>query len=244
MTPFSHALFGVAAGIVLSPWLEKRGVSRGRTVALSLAGTLAPDVDALAMAFNKKVYYGLHWYSHHGFTHSLVGVALLSLLVASLLQPSRLMGSFRDSAIRSRWLASAGAVLTGGLLHLPCDMVTPPGPWGGIPLLAPFSWERFGGWCFINWKSYDLIYLALLVQLVFLLVWLLEWRLKRRSLLLPLLSLLVLLLASQRVLSARYVGFDRWKEEQQRAVGPTLYDFARRAEARFFRWVRDLEKRF
>ncbi|MBF0280938.1 MAG: metal-dependent hydrolase [SAR324 cluster bacterium] len=154
MTPISHSFFGFTTGFILSPINAKFGVSRRKTVLFCTIGAIVPDIDAIWLKIDGSVYYGLNWYSHHALTHSVAGALLLSLLFMILFQSKLTYQSFRKKTAIRQWISLFLVLCIGCLMHLPGDMVTFPGPWKGIPLWAPFSWKRFGGWSYIPWKDY------------------------------------------------------------------------------------------
>ena len=114
-------------------------------------------------------------------------------------------------------------------------MITLPGPWDGIPILAPFSWQRFGGWTHIPWKDFYLIYLTIATYVVFTVIWTTEYIFKKKTLLLPILSFLVLSWAIQHTYHSRFINTREWNKNQKDLVGATLYDFATRTEKIVFK---------
>jgi membrane-bound metal-dependent hydrolase YbcI (DUF457 family) len=152
LTPPAHALSGALAGTLAAYAWPGEPERRLPLVAWVTVGAIAPDLDAISLLFDHRVYFGLAWYSHRGFLHSIAGCALMALLLPALF-----------GALRRR-LAGAGprppssrggarlAVFAGGLIHLAGDLPTPPGPWAGLPLLFPLS-PRFGGWSHLGWVN-------------------------------------------------------------------------------------------
>jgi len=193
---------------------------------------MIPDIDSISLVINRNVYFGHHWYSHHAFTHSVVGVLLLNLTCMLLFQPKILWKVFNKDASFKAYTTTYIILVMGALIHLPCDMVTLPGSWEGIPLWAPFSWSRYGGWSYIPWKDYFLIYLSLGTYAVVSLIWMTEHLLQKRTLILPLLCMLILFGSSYHVFSSKFVNYHQWEEEQKQLIGNELFIFAQRVESK------------
>ncbi len=235
MTPVSHSFFGFTAGFALCPLTDKLGISRKRTVILSTLGSVMPDIDAISLVLNRKIYFGLKWYSHHGLSHSFSGALVIAIAFIMIFQPGLTLQALKDKASRKTWIVSLFVFFTGSLIHLPCDMVTLPGPWKGIPLLAPFSWQRFGGWTHIPWKDYYLIYISIATYIVFIPVFMLEYFLKKKTALLPLISIFILSWAVYHTYNSRFINYSQWEKEQKQLVGKELYQFANNLEMKISR---------
>ena len=151
MSPVEHALTGALAGtIAVCAWPGPlRG--RGRWIAWTTIGALAPDLDSISLLFSHRIYFGSAWYSHRQFLHSILGCAFLAMLIPSL--AATLFGRRMDGAARAGFLRVASrALFAGGMVHLAGDLPTPPGPWGGLPVFFPLG-IRLGGWSRIGWVN-------------------------------------------------------------------------------------------
>lgn len=133
-----------------------------------LMGGVFPDIDVLSRApgfdqtigqwFNLQqsgydIFFDTHWYSHHVFTHSIIGTLLFTLL-GSL--SYILISKIRKTTAHTNLIYYALAFFLGYMGHLLEDMITPGGPWDGIALFWP-STHFSGGWGKIWWwNNYDL----------------------------------------------------------------------------------------
>jgi membrane-bound metal-dependent hydrolase YbcI (DUF457 family) len=241
MTPVSHSFFGFTAGFILSPLTSRFGISRKKTVFLCTWGAVIPDIDAISLVLDKGVYFGLKWYSHHGLTHSFTGAFLLSMISTALFHPSQTFRIRQSRSVFQEWIITLAIIFVGAALHLPCDMVTLPGVWRGIPLWAPFSWTRYGGWAHIPWSDYYLIYVSIGTYLLFIPIWTLETALKKNSPTLPVLSILLLSWAIVHVYQSRFINYRQWEQEQRRLLGEDLYRFARSSEKALFQTIKNLK---
>ncbi|MCB0762275.1 MAG: metal-dependent hydrolase [Flavobacteriales bacterium] len=165
-----HGASGLLAGSVAVHASQARGVKRKLWILFTglLAGVL-PDLDVLSMwsgfdgTFGKwfglqesgrEIFRGKHWYSHHGFSHSIVCAALLSVSILGIRQMV-----FRNNKGTARMYALT--FFGGYMAHLLGDLPTPPGAWGGIRLFYPLD-QYVGGfaWTFW-WNNYDVFLLIL-----------------------------------------------------------------------------------
>lgn len=134
---------------------------------------MLPDIDAISLwsrfdqtigSFlhlshtGRNIYFSNYWYSHHNFTHSLVGgllitsclVLLPSLPVLVYPKSNDTRASFRGLAVY--WLAA----FAGYVMHLVGDLPTPSHTWGGIKLFWPLP-QAIGGTGHIWWwNNYDI----------------------------------------------------------------------------------------
>jgi membrane-bound metal-dependent hydrolase YbcI (DUF457 family) len=160
MDIYCHAATGAVAGLALaSSRLRGTAVRRRTAIAACTVGAVLPDLDALSLGlggWGRRVYYGDYWYSHHHFSHSLLGAALIALAAAWI------WSRYRGWRGRPAALSSLAAlVFAGCVVHLLGDLPTPPGPWGGLPLLFPLS-SDFGGWARVWWwHNYYVMYVCL-----------------------------------------------------------------------------------
>lgn len=175
----THILSGAVLGAVPAILLCKRRVTRIGVVALGSFAAALPDIDAIShwsgfddtfggwlvlSQSGRDIYSDTHWYSHHGFTHSLLSAMLFAATVWLIMRCQR------DKKTFAFVLASLG----GYMVHLLGDMITPGGSWGGIRLLYPLD-SYFGGWGKVWWwNNYDLFLItvvALLLAFVLAIMW-------------------------------------------------------------------------
>jgi hypothetical protein len=180
MTPFGHVACGVGVGGVITPLLHKSFKTPYRALtAIFLISSLIPDLDGLSLLISHRVYFGKWWYSHHMLGHSILGAlifaSIISLSYITIAITIRgITNLFRREkvALESRIRRYAGAwlaALIGYLAHLMGDLLTPPGPWGGIALFWPDQ-RMYGGWSKIYWQNYYIIYIAIAFLLCFLVI--------------------------------------------------------------------------
>ncbi len=235
MTPVSHSVFGFAAGFILSGITAKAKLSRRRTVILCTAGAVLPDLDAVWLVLDKEIYYGLKWFSHHAVLHSIFGVAIIALIAAILFQPKLTFHAKDSRQAFIKWMASFFVLFSGGLLHLPCDMITLPGVWEGLPIFAPFSWDRFGGWAHMPWRDFYFICFSLCTYFVFSLIWLCEYLFKKKTIIIPILAALMLSYSTYYFYNSRFTSTIAWENNQKELVGEDIYFFAKKFEKQIFR---------
>ncbi len=154
MDILSHSLSGVAVASVTISFTRYR---MGKKFGILLWGGFAaalPDMDALSLwsrfdeviaplfhltESGNSIYFGTHWYSHHGFMHSLFAAILFTLLVLLFRVLTRLffhggwrrMGSYLKSNV---WFPAT--LLLAYTVHLLEDMPTPASVWSGVLLVA------------------------------------------------------------------------------------------------------------
>lgn len=161
MDILSHTFSGVAAVSASLPftnfdWKQKIGV----LVLGAFVGAF-PDLDAVSLwsgfgQVGKDIYFSKHWYSHHGFNHS-ISAGLLLVLITTFFRTKR----FKDINKNER-VISLG-LLIGFCAHLLEDMPTPYCVWGGIRLFFPIE-TYVGGYGKIWWwNNYDIFLLILLI---------------------------------------------------------------------------------
>lgn len=175
MDILTHGLTGLALSTTVAA--HHKGTLRTKLLigVAGLVGGVFPDIDVLSRApgFDKTIgswfelpqsgydiFFDTKWYSHHVFTHSIIGALLFTIL-----------GSFIYINIRKIWTRQskhnafiyALAFLMGFMGHLFEDMITPGGPWNGIALFWP-SANFSGGWGKIWWwNNYDLFLIIILL---------------------------------------------------------------------------------
>ena len=139
-------------------------------------------------------------------------------------------GSLRWPALLA--LLAAGSL--GALLHLPGDLVTLSGVWGGLPLAWPLHMQRTPALGLIPWRDYFVILLALCSFGLLPLLGLLEsWLTRRHMLSWPAALLSLLVLVGYIGSLPPYSDAALWHKQQQERVGPTLYQQARQIESRY-----------
>lgn len=129
-------------------------------------GAVLPDLDAFSYGlgdWGRAVYFGDHWYSHHQATHSILGCLVLAIFGA--LAWSWWVRRRRPTGPPPETRLVAALLFLGGLVHCLGDMPTPPGPWGGLPLLFPLE-RRFGGWGHAWWWHHYYVSFVLLMALL------------------------------------------------------------------------------
>jgi membrane-bound metal-dependent hydrolase YbcI (DUF457 family) len=157
LSPVEHALTGALAGTIAACAWPGPLRRRGRWIAWTTIGALAPDLDSVSLLFSHRVYFGSAWYSHRQFLHSILGCAFLAMLIPSM--AAAIFARRLDRVTRAAFLRVASrALFAGGMVHLAGDLPTPPGPWGGMPVFFPLG-VREGGWSRIGWYNAVLIYL-------------------------------------------------------------------------------------
>ena len=150
----------------LVSWMvaEVRPLTR-RERACVLAAGLAPDLDALSLAFGVEAYQ--RW--HHPLLHNGLAALAGSLLLALV---ARAGPAVDPGAPRVPHLGYLGLLVASFHLHLLCDLVGSGGPDGsnwGIPYLSPFSPREFawaGQWALASWQNVSLTVLLLAASVV------------------------------------------------------------------------------
>nr|WP_321412019.1 metal-dependent hydrolase [uncultured Carboxylicivirga sp.] len=168
MDILTHGLTGMALSTAVaaqtsSSWKGKLwiGIAGG-------FGGILPDVDVISKwggfdtTFGKwfnlqqsghEIFWDTHWYSHHVFTHSVVG-SLFFILIGSLIYMAYAKAFGITSLNRLVWYSIA--FFMGYMGHLTEDMITPGGSWDGIAFFWP-SAHFTGGWGKVWWwNNYDL----------------------------------------------------------------------------------------
>lgn len=175
MDILTHGLTGIAISSSLlahskGNWKQKSGIA-----SLGLLGGILPDIDVISKWsgfdrtfgnwFNLKesgnaIFGQTHWYSHHVFTHSILGALFFALL---LITSYLLIKRFQNNSLTPHLKFYVLAFLLAYFAHLFQDMITPGGPWKGIAFFWPSS-NFVGGWGKIWWwDNYDLFLIVCLV---------------------------------------------------------------------------------
>ena len=134
-------------------------------------GGALPDVDAISQwsGFDatigrwfglahegSDIYYNQFWYSHHGITHSILGMLLLTgvfLLIMRVCLPKR----------KRKWnWTFALPFMLAYFAHILEDLPTPGSVWEGVMLFCPFRPWVGGTGDIWWWHNYDLFLLFLL----------------------------------------------------------------------------------
>jgi inner membrane protein len=179
MDIFTHTLSGMAAATAVAALSGRSLKDQFLIICCGAAGAMLPDLDALTRwpdfdavigkaldlsRTGRDIYYGHHWYSHHGFMHSLAAAAIFTLAGALLRYLyCRLRSGVRSaSAVIMNASGFLLAFFFGYLMHLLGDLPTPDAAWNGIRLFWPLS-PFVGGFGYIWWwNNYD-IFLIFLV---------------------------------------------------------------------------------
>lgn len=151
--------------------------SKERFKYLLLGGFVAafPDIDAITMWSKWDAVFGTaqkggdiysddHWYSHHGFFHSILAGLLLVFLIF-LVQKISSKKNFE-----SKHYAMLGFLFLGYIAHLLEDMPTPHSVWGGVQLFFPSDMYVGGLGKIWWWNNYD-IFLILVSIIIFNVIW-------------------------------------------------------------------------
>jgi inner membrane protein len=165
-----HTLSGALVGSLVGNLAKDKTI--GQRFLLVVVGAIAgamPDLDAISMwsgfdasfgswfslsETGRQIFYGKHWYSHHGCSHSLLAALIITAVFAVI----------RKVIVRKsigQGLVYCLAFFFGYVSHLLGDLPTPPGSWGGIGLFYPLD-EYAGGWAWTWWwNNYDVFLLLL-----------------------------------------------------------------------------------
>ena len=182
MDILSHTCSGLAIATVVAGFSQGGVKEKATIVFCGLLGGALPDIDAISMwsGFDSTIgaffgleesgfdiYFGKHWYSHHGATHSLF-FGLLYVFVWSVLR-QLINRSFQWKTwirgIQSR-MAFTTAFLLGYYIHLLEDLPTPAYVWDGIDLFYPFGSYVGGSDQIWWWNNYDLFLIICAVIVV------------------------------------------------------------------------------
>lgn len=182
MDILTHTLSGFAIGTVMAG--RSTGTWRTKTsiILFSGLGGALPDIDAISMwskfdmtfgqlfglaHSGKAIYSAKFWYSHHGFMHSLLAAVLGALILGLLFwlfskreRHSSLLKVFRDHK-----LLLIG-FMSGFVLHLLQDMITPASSWGGVRLFFPHEIYIGGTGAIWWWNNYNLFLVVVGVLII------------------------------------------------------------------------------
>jgi len=245
MDIITHGLTGIALSTTVatatpSNWKTKiwLGIAGG-------FGGILPDVDVISKwggfdaTFGKwfnlqqsgnDIFWDTHWYSHHVFTHSVIG-ALFFAVVGSVLYLTYGKLIKLSTLKRVKWYLIT--FFMGYIGHLFEDMITPGGSWDGIAFFWP-STHFSGGWGKVWWwNNYDLfliIILALTINLGLIIS-------KYKAALLTKITIIVAVLLFTLQIERRNYDFNHGshketvsKELQQKYLGNTLFKLMQKVD--------------
>ncbi|NDV83317.1 metal-dependent hydrolase [Bacteroides sp. 51] len=182
MDILTHILSGFAVGTALAG--RSTGTWRTKTsiILFSGLGGALPDIDAISMwskfdmtfgrlfglsHSGKVIYSAKFWYSHHGFMHSLMAALIFTLVLGCLFwlfskreRNSSLIGVF------CKYKLLLIGFVSGFVIHLLQDMITPASSWGGVRLFFPHEIYIGGTGDIWWWNNYNLFLVVVGVILV------------------------------------------------------------------------------
>ena len=129
MDSFTHA-FAIASPLLLA--------GNAVLVPFAVIGAVIPDIDGVFFLLPDGEP-SQYIFTHGGVTHSIIGAALLSLMAFIILYLLSGISRFGQYFPQGVTLAAGTAILAGAMLHIFLDYLAYP----GIPLLWPFSTEKF-----------------------------------------------------------------------------------------------------
>ncbi|MCU4175598.1 metal-dependent hydrolase [Carboxylicivirga sp. N1Y90] len=247
MDILTHGLTGIAFSTAImahskNTWRQKVVIG-----SCGLLGGILPDVDVISKwsGFDATfgVWFGLkesgnaifgqtHWYSHHVFTHSIVGALFFTLLlIGSYIGIKQLQKRKHSPQLKLYALA----FLLGYMGHLFEDMITPGGPWKGIAFFWP-STDFTGGWGKIWWwDNYDLFLIVCAAILINGIILLSRYKTKLLSKLTLLIGLLLFVIQIERRdydynQKAHAQNTKEAKDAQKRYLGEPLYTFIQKVD--------------
>ena len=209
-----HTLSGCAVGGCIANWSNKSEKKGWIYFGIGAIAGAFPDIDAISLwsgfdstigpwlgldESGRDIYSGKHWYSHHGFTHSLLWCLLAGLIAF-----------FASRKSHRKWPITL-TVFFGTLAHIVGDMPTPSGSWGGVAFFFPFD-IYVGGWGKIWWwNNYDLFLILVFLNLSF--AGLLFFRSRSRRLLSSVLMIFALAFFVRQV-NTRGMSFNRSENDR------------------------------
>lgn len=173
MDIITHTLSGIVISTIVASLSKKAIWKKGMIVFCGGIGGALPDIDAISMwsrfdstigtffhlaHTGRDIYFNNYWYSHHNFTHSLVGglittsclLMLLSLPVMVWIKYHTRKSLFKRIGVY--WIA----MFLGYVMHLVGDLPTPSHTWGGIKLFWPLPMAIGGTGHIWWWNNYDI----------------------------------------------------------------------------------------
>lgn len=177
MDILTHTLSGLAVGSVFAGRSIGNFKTKTSIMIFSGFGATLPDIDAISLwskfdtifgrlfdlKYSGKVIYSeKFWYSHHGFMHSIAAAILFTLLIWLLLW---LFSKYKNSTLLDKKLLLFGFI-SGFIIHLLQDMITPKGPWEGIRLFFPLDIYVGGTGNIWWWNNYNLFLVVITILLI------------------------------------------------------------------------------
>ncbi|MCP4366991.1 MAG: metal-dependent hydrolase [Deltaproteobacteria bacterium] len=258
MDIITHTLSGIAISTIVASLSKKEIWKKGVIIFCGAIGGALPDIDAISMwsRFDstigtffhlahkgRDIYFSNYWYSHHNFTHSLVGgliitsclLVLFSLPVMVCLKHHSRKNMFKRIGVY--WIA----VFLGYVMHLLGDLPTPSHTWGGIKLFWPIPTAIGGTGHIWWWNNYDIFVIIVGCCAINMGMIILYHLLKKPFIrYLPLFICIGSLIAilhqiDQRTVNFAYTGYTKRYDEyerksleiQQKILGEKLYDIMR-----------------
>lgn len=189
MDILTHALSGVAVGVVLSTYSTKGFFNKLGIIILGGFGGVLPDLDAISLwsGFDttigkflnlshtgNTIYFSKFWYSHHGFFHSLMASLIVAFIIGLTLYVTK--SKFKTLSFYHFWrdLKSQKIILIafvmGFIIHLIEDMPTPANVWGGVNFFWPSAAYIGGSGDIWWWNNYDIFLIVVTVIIINLLL--------------------------------------------------------------------------
>lgn len=176
MDIITHTLSGLAVSTIVASESKKDLPGKAAILTAGALGAVFPDIDAVTMwsGFDsligktlglsmkgRDIYAGNLWYSHHNFTHSvvggLVGAFLFVLALYLFFRLAYGKGGFKFFA--KHYAVYFAAFFLGHLAHLAGDLPTPSSVWDGIRLFWPLETAVGGTGHIWWWNNYDIFLL-------------------------------------------------------------------------------------
>lgn len=189
MDILTHTVSGLAAGSVMAGFSRGNWKYKSAIVLFSGFGGALPDIDAISMwsrfdstfgrlfgleHSGRVIYSEKFWYSHHAFMHSLLAALLFAVIIGLLFYLFRKRSTnqpLHRVLYDKRFLL--GGFVSGFVIHLVQDMITPASSWGGVRLFFP-SEVYVGGtgdiWWWNNYNLFLVVAGVLMVNILLLLV--------------------------------------------------------------------------
>ncbi len=179
MDIMTHTLSGVAFSTMIAAIAKRRLRETGLLLFCGGLGVALPDIDAISLwsGFDatigkfldlahagRDIYFSNYFYSHHNFTHSLVGAVAFSLLAGLVFYlgfPMFSKGMGRTSFLNLGQLCVL-SFFCGYMMHLLGDLPTPGCVWHGIKLFWPLPASIGGTGHLWWWNNYDIFLLIFL----------------------------------------------------------------------------------
>lgn len=194
MDILTHTLSGLAVGTVMAGRSAGSWQTKLSIILFSGFGGALPDIDAISMwskfdatfgrlfgleHSGKIIYSAKFWYSHHGFMHSLFAAVLFAAIIGCLfwLFSKRERNSSLLNVFRNKTLLLIGFV-SGFIIHLVQDMITPASLWGGVRFFFPSTMYIGGTGDIWWWNNYNLFLVVAAVLLLNCCLLLILWKYK------------------------------------------------------------------